>query len=166
MDKAQDVQLIERIVKITRTAKVVKGGRRFGFSALVVVGNGCGRIGKGLGKANEVPDAIRKALEQAKRNMIDIPIKGTTLPFRINGESLATTVVLRPAAPGTGVIAGGAVRAVLEGLGVQDMLTKVLGSSNARNIVDATFSALENIKRLEEVGKIRKSLLEGAKKNG
>lgn len=163
MDKAQDVQLIERIVRITRTAKVVKGGRRFGFSALVVVGNGYGKIGKGLGKANEVPDAIRKALEQAKRNMIDIPIKGATIPFRINGEALATTVVLRPAAPGTGVIAGGAVRAVLEGLGVQDILTKVIGSSNALNIVDATFNALETIKKLEEITKFRKNLIEGAK---
>lgn len=155
MDKTQDVQLIERIVRIVRTAKVVKGGRRFGFSALVVVGNGYGKVGKGLGKANEVPDAIRKALEQAKRNMIDIPIKGTTIPFRIDGKALATTVVLRPAASGTGVIAGGAVRAVLEGLGVQDILTKVIGSSNAVNIVDATFDALRNIKKIEEIAKIR-----------
>ena len=166
MDKAQDVQLIERIVKINRTAKVVKGGRRFGFSALVVVGNGYGKIGKGLGKANEVPDAIRKALEQAKRNMIDIPIKGTTIPFRINGEALATTVMLRPAAPGTGVIAGGAVRAVLEGLGVQDILTKVIGSSTAMNIVDATFNALETIKELDEIDKVRKKLIREAKDNG
>ncbi|MEW6088533.1 MAG: 30S ribosomal protein S5 [bacterium] len=165
MDKVQDVQLIERIVRIVRTAKVVKGGRRFGFSALVVVGNGYGRIGRGLGKANEVPDAIRKALEQAKKNMIDIPIKGTTIPFSINGEALATTVVLRPAAPGTGVIAGGAVRAVLEGLGVQDILTKVIGSSNAINIVNATFNALENIKKIEEISKTRKSSSEDVKKD-
>ncbi|MDD5773635.1 MAG: 30S ribosomal protein S5 [bacterium] len=163
MDKAQDVQLIERIVRITRTAKVVKGGRRFGFSALVVVGNGYGKIGKGLGKANEVPDAIRKALEQAKRNMIDIPIKGATIPFRMDGLALATKVILRPAAPGTGVIAGGAVRAVLEGLGVQDILTKVIGSSNALNIVDATFNALETIKNLEEIAKVRKNSIEDVK---
>ncbi|MFH1287937.1 MAG: 30S ribosomal protein S5 [bacterium] len=155
MDKARDIQLIEKIVRIVRTAKVVKGGRRFGFSALVVVGNGYGKIGKGLGKANEVPDAIRKALEQAKRDMIDIPLKGTTIPFRINGKALATTVVLRPAAPGTGVIAGGTVRAVLEGLGVQDILTKVIGSSNAINVVDAVFNALQNIKKIEEIAKVR-----------
>jgi small subunit ribosomal protein S5 len=151
----ENSELIEKLVYINRVAKVVKGGRRFSFSALVVVGDGVGKVGHGLGKANEVPEAIRKATEKAKKNMIEVQLKGTTLPHDIIGKYGAGKVLLRPAAEGTGVIAGGAVRAVMEALGVHDVLTKCLGSNNHHNVLKATFDALRNIRDAKEVSKRR-----------
>ncbi len=146
----------ERVIQVNRCAKVVKGGRRFSFSALVVVGDRKGHVGYALGKANEVADAIRKATDQAKRGMFSVMMKDRTLPHEVTGKFGAAVVLLKPASPGTGVIAGGGCRAVLDLGGVRDVLAKSLGSSNALNVVKATVNALEQLKSREEIEATRK----------
>ena len=143
--------LEERVVQINRVAKVVKGGRRFSFSAVVVVGDGAGHVGVGLGKAGEVPEAIRKGVEDAKKNLIKIPMVGTTIPHEVNVKYAASKVMLKPASQGTGVIAGGSVRAVLEAAGVRDILSKIYGSTNPVNVTRATIEALRGLHSAEEL---------------
>ncbi len=153
--EVNELGLIEKVVHLNRVAKVVKGGRNFKFSALVVVGNGQGRVGYGHGKANQVPDAIRKATERAKKTMMDVPVVDGTLPYEVLGQYGAGQVMLKPAAKGSGIIAGGPVRAVMEAAGVQDVLSKALGTNNPMNVIKATMQGLTSLRSAEEVSHLR-----------
>jgi small subunit ribosomal protein S5 len=161
VERGRDNEYVEKLIKLNRVAKVVKGGRRFSFSALTVVGDQNGRVGYGFGKANDVAEAIRKGMEKAKKNMITVPMKRTTLPHEVLGQYKSASVLLKPAAPGTGVIAGGPVRAVMDACGIHDILSKSLGSKNTLNIVKAVFAGFDGIMDAKDIAKNRgKSLNE------
>lgn len=153
--RENEQEFIEHVVKIYRVSKVIKGGRKFSFSAIVVVGDGNGRVGAAMGKASEVPDAIRKAIERAKRSMIRVPVVNTSVPHEVNGRSDAAHVLLKPASLGTGVVAGGAVRAVVEAAGYHNLLSKSLGSNSATNVVWATLDALRQLQTVEQIAASR-----------
>lgn len=162
--ETQDSGLIEKIVHLNRVAKVVKGGRRFSFSALVVVGDGNGSVGFGLGKAQEVPEALRKASERARKSMVKIPLVDGTLPYEVLGRFGAGRVLLKPASRGTGVIAGGAVRAVMEAVGITDVLSKAIGTNNSHNVLRAAMDGLTSLRSAEQVSEIRGKKLEAPRK--
>ncbi|WP_028841357.1 30S ribosomal protein S5 [Thermodesulfobacterium hveragerdense] len=157
-------EFVEKIIQISRVTKVTKGGKKLRFSALVIVGDGKGRVGYGLGKAPEVPDAIRKAIEKAKKSLIQVPIIGGTIPHSIATKFGASTILLKPAKPGTGVIAGGTVRAIMDAVGITDVVTKCIGSSNPHNLVKATFRALSQLQGLDYVAKKRGKTFEDLKR--
>ncbi|MDC7219852.1 MAG: 30S ribosomal protein S5 [Spirochaetales bacterium] len=159
-DRNEDKEFVEKLIRLNRVSKAIKGGRKMSFSALMVVGDGKGRVGYGFGKANDVTEAIRKSVEKARKNMITVPLKKSTIPHEILGEYKSANVLLKPAAPGTGIIAGGPVRAVMEAAGIHDVLSKSLGSKNTMNIVKGVFNGLENLFDAKKVADGRGKKLE------